>query len=198
MRAVHRSQIHIVQIESNFYRRKMFGLSLLKKVPTLVNTAITRSLKHDPRIRYMRGINQPPRFYKPGEENINRMPDEESRLWKEAISLRKIDAVGPRPHRKRRDPLDGRPQMKGIVLKTLIKKPKKPNSANRKCVLIRLSNGKEATAYVPGIGHNLQEHSNVLVNVHRTPDVPGLKLRVLRGVYDCAPLVKQPSIYPKI
>lgn len=63
------------------------------------------------------------------------------------------------PHKKfrpPRKPLDGKPMLKGIVLKTLIKKPKKPNSANRKCVLVRLSNGKEAVAYVPGIGHNLQ------------------------------------------
>lgn len=57
---------------------------------------------------------------------------------------------------KRRRPLDGRPFMKGVVLKTVIKKPKKPNSANRKCVLVRLSNGKEMVAYIPGIGHNLQ------------------------------------------
>lgn len=63
------------------------------------------------------------------------------------------------PHRKfrpPRKPLDGKPMLKGVILKTLIKKPKKPNSANRKCVLVRLSNGKEAIAYVPGIGHNLQ------------------------------------------
>lgn len=88
------------------------------------------------------------------------------------------------PRRKRRNPIDSRPQMKGIVLKTMIKKPKKPNSANRKCVYLRLSNGKEATAYVPGIGHNLQEHSMVLVNLRRTKDVPGLRLKCVRGKYD--------------
>lgn len=63
------------------------------------------------------------------------------------------------PHikvKQKKSPLDGNPFMKGVVLKTLIKKPKKPNSANRKCVLVRLSNGKEMVAYVPGIGHNLQ------------------------------------------
>jgi ribosomal protein S12 len=72
-------------------------------------------------------------------------------------SLRQMHRTGPhikvRPERR---PLGGNPMMKGVVLKTLIKKPKKPNSANRKCVLVRLSNGKEAVAYVPGIGHNLQ------------------------------------------
>ena len=63
------------------------------------------------------------------------------------------------PHKKTRpstNPLNGSPMLKGVVLKTLIRKPKKPNSANRKCVLVRLSNGKEMVAYVPGEGHNLQ------------------------------------------
>ena len=88
------------------------------------------------------------------------------------------------PPKKRRSPIDYRPQMKGIVLKTMIKKPKKPNSANRKCVFVRLSNGREAAAYVPGVGHNLQEHSMVLVRMGRTKDVPGLRLKCIRGVYD--------------
>lgn len=86
--------------------------------------------------------------------------------------------------KKRRSPIDYRPQMKGIVLRTMIKKPKKPNSANRKCVFVRLSNGREAAAYVPGVGHNLQEHSMVLVRMGRTKDVPGLRLKCIRGVYD--------------
>lgn len=75
--------------------------------------------------------------------------------------LLRMHETGPlkkvRPPRK---PLDGNPFMKGVILKTLIKKPKKPNSANRKCVLVRLSNGKEMVAYVPGIGHNLQVSFN--------------------------------------
>lgn len=92
---------------------------------------------------------------------------------------------------RRRHPLDNRPQMKGVVLRTLIKKPKKPNSANRKCVRVRLSNGKEAIAYVPGEGHNLQEHNVVLVRFGRVKDVPGLRLKVIRGKYDCAHVVKK-------
>ena len=66
------------------------------------------------------------------------------------------------PHIKKRppkNPLNGNPMLKGVVLKTMIRKPKKPNSANRKCVLVRLSNGKEMVAYVPGEGHNLQVDS---------------------------------------
>lgn len=84
------------------------------------------------------------------------------------------------------------PQLKGVVLKTVIKKPKKPNSANRKCVYVRLSNGKEVFAYVPGEGHNLQEHSHVLVRPGRTKDVPGLKLKCIRGKYDLGHVIKDP------
>lgn len=139
----------------------------------------------------MQGINQPPRIFKNGEENPNKMPDEEARIWKEQRSLYKLEQKEPRKRDKRPNPIDGRPQMRGIVLKTIIKKPKKPNSANRKCVFVRLSNGKEAACFVPGIGHNLQEHSTVLVKYHRVQDVPGLRLRVIRGVYDCSPIIKR-------
>lgn len=169
----------------------MFGLNLIKSfIKTVPSFNFTRGLKSDPRVTFMPGINQPPSIFKRGEDRIDRMVDEETRLWKEQRSLFKLDARGPLPRRKKRNPIDRAPQMRGIVLKTLIKKPKKPNSANRKCVFVRLSNGKEKTAYVPGIGHNLQEHSNVLVRFHRTKDVPGLRLRVIRGVYDCSMVYK--------
>lgn len=169
----------------------MFGLQLFKSLPSLVNNVVSRALKYDHRIRFMQGINHPPRIYKPGEEVRERMLDDETRVWKEQRSLFKLDKRGIPPARKRRSPIDGNPQMRGIVLKTVIKKPKKPNSANRKCVLVRLTNGREATAFVPGIGHNLQEHSNVLVRLKRTRDVPGLRLRVIRGVYDCSVVIKR-------
>ncbi|XP_043284751.1 40S ribosomal protein S12, mitochondrial [Venturia canescens] len=97
------------------------------------------------------------------------------------------------PHVKKRTkkgPLDGKPFAKGVVLKTLIKKPKKPNSANRKCVLVRLSTGKELVAYVPGIGHNLQEHNIVLCRVGRLKDCPGVKIKCVRGAYDLSHVVK--------
>ena len=111
--------------------------------------------------------------------------------WEEQRLLYKFHECGPKFRTPRRHPLDKKPQMKGLVLKTLIKKPKKPNSANRKCVLVRLTNGKEKVAFVPGEGHNLQEHSIVLVQNKRVRDVPGLKLRVIRGAYDCAHVVKK-------
>lgn len=158
-----------------------------------MNNIICRTFKVDKKIRFMPGINQPARIFKSGEERLDRIVDDESRIWREQRSLYKLDARGPLVRRKRRHPLESRPQMRGIVLKTVIKKPKKPNSANRKCVLVRLSNGREATCFVPGIGHNLQEHSNVLVKLHRVKDVPGLKLRVIRGVYDCSLVIKQSS-----
>ena len=92
--------------------------------------------------------------------------------------------------KKRSIALEGSPFKKGVVLKTLIKKPKKPNSANRKCVRVRLTNGREITAYVPGEGHNLQEHSIVLIGGGRLQDTPGVKLTCVRGKYDLAHVKK--------
>ncbi|XP_069500335.1 small ribosomal subunit protein uS12m [Ambystoma mexicanum] len=88
-------------------------------------------------------------------------------------------------------PTSGCPQLKGVVLKTMIRKPKKPNSANRKCARVRLSNGKEVVCFIPGEGHNLQEHNIVLVEGGRTQDLPGVKLKVVRGKYDCAHVQKK-------
>ncbi|XP_056142588.1 28S ribosomal protein S12, mitochondrial-like [Lampris incognitus] len=97
----------------------------------------------------------------------------------------------PPPRPKRVSAMCGRPQMKAVVLKTMIRKPKKPNSANRKCARVRLSNGKEVVVYIPGEGHNLQEHNVVLVQGGKTQDLPGVKLTVVRGKYDCAHVVKK-------
>lgn len=116
--------------------------------------------------------------------------------WREAKALYNIHEKGPVKPRKRRSPLDEKCQMRGIVLKTVIKKPKKPNSANRRCVMVRLTNGREGVAFVPGMGHNLQEHSVVLIHMRRTKDVPGLRMRCIRGKYDLPFLAKrtqQPS-----
>jgi len=101
-----------------------------------------------------------------------------------------IDKGPPKKRVKKTSATDGRPMLKGIVLKTIIKKPKKPNSANRKCVRVKLSTGREATAYVPGIGHNLQEHHTVLVRAGRVQDLPGVKLKCIRGKFDLAHVKK--------
>ncbi|KAG8034757.1 hypothetical protein G9C98_007833 [Cotesia typhae] len=106
-------------------------------------------------------------------------------------SLFQMHKKGPHiKKRKKQNPFDGNPFAKGVVLKTLIKKPKKPNSANRKCVLVKLSNGREMVAYVPGIGHNLQEHNIVLCRVGRLKDTPGVKIKCVRGKYDLPHVVK--------
>jgi small subunit ribosomal protein S12 len=73
---------------------------------------------------------------------------------------------------------------RGVCLRVYTMTPKKPNSALRKVAKVRLSNGKEVTAYIPGIGHNLQEHSIVLVRGGRVKDLPGVRYHIVRGVYD--------------
>lgn len=93
--------------------------------------------------------------------------------------------------KKRKPVFDGKPLCRGVVLRTLVKKPRKPNSANRKCVLLRLTIGKEMTAYVPGEGHNLQEHNVVLAKIARLRDTPGVKIKCIRGAYDLPHVVKK-------
>ena len=78
------------------------------------------------------------------------------------------------------------PFKRGVCLKVFTTTPKKPNSALRKVARVRLTNGMEVTAYIPGIGHNLQEHSVVLVRGGRVKDLPGIKYHIVRGVLDAA------------
>ncbi len=78
----------------------------------------------------------------------------------------------------------GSPFKRGVCLKVTTTTPKKPNSALRKIARVRLSNGMEVTAYIPGIGHNLQEHSVVLIRGGRVKDLPGVRYHIVRGVYD--------------
>ncbi len=80
--------------------------------------------------------------------------------------------------------MEGCPQKRGVCLQVKTVTPKKPNSALRKVARVRLSNGKELTAYIPGEGHNLQEHSIVLVRGGRVRDLPGVRYKVIRGVLD--------------
>src|SRR3989304_3205189 len=76
------------------------------------------------------------------------------------------------------------PFKRGVCLKVFTTTPKKPNSALRKVARVRLSNGMEVTAYIPGVGHNLQEHSVVVVRGGRVKDLPGVRYHVVRGVLD--------------
>ena len=80
--------------------------------------------------------------------------------------------------------LEGCPQKRGVCTRVMTVTPKKPNSALRKIARVRLSNGIEVTAYIPGIGHNLQEHSVVLIRGGRVKDLPGVRYHIVRGSKD--------------
>ncbi|MDQ7038556.1 MAG: 30S ribosomal protein S12 [Aquificota bacterium] len=92
-----------------------------------------------------------------------------------------------RKKRKSKAPaLEGCPQKRGVCVRVYTVTPKKPNSALRKVARVRLSNGIEVTAYIPGEGHNLQEHSIVLVRGGRVKDLPGVRYKIIRGALDAA------------
>ena len=80
--------------------------------------------------------------------------------------------------------LEGKPQKRGVCTRVYTTTPKKPNSALRKVARVRLSNGHEVTSYIPGEGHNLQEHSVVLIRGGRVKDLPGVRYHILRGNLD--------------
>ncbi len=83
------------------------------------------------------------------------------------------------------------PQKRGVCSSVRTSTPKKPNSALRKIARVRLSNGMEVTAYIPGIGHNLQEHSVVLIRGGRVKDLPGVRYHIIRGTLDTAGVAKR-------
>ena len=83
------------------------------------------------------------------------------------------------------------PQKRGVCIKVYTATPKKPNSALRKVARVRLSNGMEVTAYIPGEGHNLQEHSVVLIRGGRVKDLPGVRYHIIRGVLDSIGVAKR-------
>ena len=82
--------------------------------------------------------------------------------------------------------LDACPQKRGVCVRVYTTTPKKPNSAMRKVARVRLTNTKEVNAYIPGEGHNLQEHSVVLIRGGRVKDLPGVRYHIIRGTLDCA------------
>jgi small subunit ribosomal protein S12 len=88
-------------------------------------------------------------------------------------------------HKKVTTPaLKGSPQKRGVCVRVYTSTPKKPNSALRKVARVRLTNGIEVTTYIPGIGHNLQEHSVVLIRGGRVKDLPGVRYHIIRGTLD--------------
>ena len=83
------------------------------------------------------------------------------------------------------------PQKRGVCLRVYTTTPKKPNSALRKVARVRLTNGMEVTTYIPGVGHNLQEHSIVLIRGGRVKDLPGVRYHIVRGTLDAAGVEKR-------
>lgn len=94
-------------------------------------------------------------------------------------------------HKSGAPALGGAPQRRGVCLQVRTQTPKKPNSALRKVARVRLTNGEEVTVYIPGIGHNLQEHSVVLVRGGRVKDLPGVRYHIIRGALDAAGVQKR-------
>jgi small subunit ribosomal protein S12 len=91
------------------------------------------------------------------------------------------------PKKKNKTPaLQGSPQKRGVCVRVYTTTPKKPNSALRKVARVRLTNGIEVTSYIPGVGHNLQEHSVVLIRGGRVKDLPGVRYHIIRGTMDTA------------
>ena len=103
-------------------------------------------------------------------------------------TISQLIRLGRQTHKKKtKSPaLMGCPQKRGVCLQVKTQTPKKPNSALRKVARVRLSNGIEVTAYIPGEGHNLQEHSIVAIRGGRVKDLPGVRYHILRGVLDAS------------
>ncbi|SPF38141.1 30S ribosomal subunit protein S12 [Candidatus Desulfosporosinus infrequens] len=93
--------------------------------------------------------------------------------------------------KRKQYPSGGSPQKRGVCIRVYTTTPKKPNSALRKVARVRLTNGFEITSYIPGIGHNLQEHSVVLVRGGRIKDLPGVRYHVVRGALDTTAVQKR-------
>ncbi len=91
-----------------------------------------------------------------------------------------------KPSKTKTPALRGAPQRRGVCTRVYTTTPKKPNSALRQVARVRLTSGSEVTAYIPGVGHNLQEHSIVLVRGGRVKDLPGVRYKVVRGTLDAA------------
>ena len=103
-------------------------------------------------------------------------------------TIQQLIRIGRQPAVKKRKAaaLRGSPQRRGVCVRVYTATPKKPNSALRKVARVRLTTGAEVTAYIPGVGHNLQEHSVVLIRGGRVRDLPGVRYHIIRGTLDTA------------
>ena len=115
---------------------------------------------------------------------VNQLLKNPRRKQKAKSSTPALHTVLNSLRRRKRELPEGAPFKRGVCIKVTTSTPKKPNSALRKIARVRLSNGMEVTAYIPGEGHNLQEHSIVLIRGGRVKDLPGVRYHIVRGVYD--------------
>lgn len=115
---------------------------------------------------------------------VNQLIRKGRKTSKEKSKSPALQIVTDNLHRRKSTLSKGAPFKRGVCLKVTTTTPKKPNSALRKIARVRLSNGMEVTAYIPGVGHNLQEHSIVMVKGGKTKDLAGVRYKVVRGVYD--------------
>ena len=115
---------------------------------------------------------------------VNQLLKNPRRKQKAKSSTPALHTVLNSLRRKKKELPEGAPFKRGVCVKVTTSTPKKPNSALRKIARVRLSNGMEVTAYIPGEGHNLQEHSIVLIRGGRVKDLPGVRYHIVRGVYD--------------
>jgi small subunit ribosomal protein S12 len=101
-------------------------------------------------------------------------------------TVNQLVSTGREPEKRKTSApaLTGSPQKRGVCIRVYTTTPKKPNSALRKVARVRLTNGIEVTTYIPGIGHNLQEHSVVLIRGGRVKDLPGVRYHIIRGTLD--------------
>jgi len=115
---------------------------------------------------------------------VNQLLKKPRKIRKKKATTPALKTVLNSLRRRKRDLPEGAPFKRGVCIKVTTTTPKKPNSALRKIARVRLSNGMEVTAYIPGEGHNLQEHSIVLIRGGRVKDLPGVRYTIVRGVYD--------------
>lgn len=115
---------------------------------------------------------------------INQLIKHGRRTVKKKSKSPALQTVQDTLHRKKSELRRGAPFKRGVCVKVTTTTPKKPNSALRKIARVRLSNGQEVTAYIPGVGHNLQEHSIVMIRGGRVKDLPGVRYHIVRGTYD--------------
>ena len=101
-------------------------------------------------------------------------------------TVNQLVSIGRSPEKRKTSApaLAGSPQKRGVCIRVYTTTPKKPNSALRKVARVRLTNGIEVTTYIPGVGHNLQEHSVVLIRGGRVKDLPGVRYHIIRGTLD--------------